>query len=479
MALQRKKSFQANDLIHDQFIVLGKLDNKKHSSIILKGFDKITHNFVVIKITSAAYREKNKNVTKILQRLRGSTGVPNIIWRGMEGPNTFTVTECLGPNLKKLFLLMDKQFSIGTISLIAIQILNTLEEIHGHDYVCCNIMPKEILISLKKKCLNLFITDYKQARKVKSSKVASADGSHAVNKAILNKFSSVNLHLGLPASKKDDLESLGYILVYFFKKGNLFDKNIKVSNRDEKIKFYEQQKLSIVPETFCSGLPQEVVQYMTYIKSMQTNQMNERIDYDYLRKLFRNLFNKHATMDGFQYDWISKAMTYNMDPNAGMKNDDKNSDKQSEILTFQSSKYHESEVFVEEKLPRDNLHLSVFASPTQANSMEYDFLDVDESPVLSTKSEPLRINKVELFDQKIKTIQYVKKRNSSCSIPQADDDLHKNRVTSESKDIERITMFSSDLSEENYRPQLKSVTEVPKMSKFAKNSLQMKGFKSR
>ena len=121
------------------------------------------------------------------------------------------------------------------------------------------------------------------------------------------------------ASKKDDLESLGYILVYFFKKGiflfleilwltfyvgNLFDKNIKVSNRDEKIKFYEQQKLSIVPETFCSGLPQEVVQYMTYIKSMQTNQMNERIDYDYLRKLFRNLFNKHATMDGFQYDWV-------------------------------------------------------------------------------------------------------------------------------------------------------------------------------
>jgi len=37
MALQRKKSFKANDLIHDQFIVLGKLDNKKHSSIILKG----------------------------------------------------------------------------------------------------------------------------------------------------------------------------------------------------------------------------------------------------------------------------------------------------------------------------------------------------------------------------------------------------------------------------------------------------------
>ena len=109
-------------------------------------------------------------------------------------------------------MLMDKQFSISTISMIAIQVvsvimlksklkthkLNTLEYIHSHDYVCCNIMPKEILISLHKKALTLFITDYKQARKVKSGRLAATDGvSHTANKSILNKFSSVNLHLGL------------------------------------------------------------------------------------------------------------------------------------------------------------------------------------------------------------------------------------------------------------------------------------------
>lgn len=76
--------------------------------------------------------------------------------------------------------------------------LNTLEYIHAQDYVCCNIMPKEVLISLHKKTLTLFITDYKQARKVKSGRLASTDVvSHTANKAILNKFSSVNLHLGL------------------------------------------------------------------------------------------------------------------------------------------------------------------------------------------------------------------------------------------------------------------------------------------
>lgn len=112
------------------------------------------------------------------------------------------------------------------------------------------------------------------------------------------------------------MESLGYIIVYFFRQGNfpwifkvtisgsLFEKKAKISTKEEKIKYHEQQKLTLIPETFCQGLPQEMVSYMTHIKAMQTNQGNEKIDYDYLRKLFRNLFNKYGSMDSFQYDWV-------------------------------------------------------------------------------------------------------------------------------------------------------------------------------
>ena len=48
-------------------------------------------------------------------------GIPNIIWRGSNEKQTITVTECLGPNLKKLFLLLDRKFSIPTIAMIAIK----------------------------------------------------------------------------------------------------------------------------------------------------------------------------------------------------------------------------------------------------------------------------------------------------------------------------------------------------------------------
>ena len=139
-------------------------------------------------------------------------GIPNIIWRGIEENQMITVTDCLGPNLKKLFCLLDRKFSIPTISTIALRLvtsitlvqwhllfdkLYTLEYIHNHDYVCCNIMPKEILISLNKKNQNLFITDFKQAKKVKKREIAPEVVSHSANKMIVNKFSSVNVHIGL------------------------------------------------------------------------------------------------------------------------------------------------------------------------------------------------------------------------------------------------------------------------------------------
>lgn len=76
--------------------------------------------------------------------------------------------------------------------------LETIEYIHNKGYICCNIMPKEILISLNKQNQNLYITDFKQAKKIRTS-VQKKDSTvtRTANKAILNKFSSLNMHLGL------------------------------------------------------------------------------------------------------------------------------------------------------------------------------------------------------------------------------------------------------------------------------------------
>jgi hypothetical protein len=327
--------------------------------------------------------------------------------------------------------------------------------------------------------MNLFITDYKQARKVKSSKVISNEEvKHSANKGILNKFSSVNLHLGLPPSKKDDLESLGYILVYFFKKGFLFEKNSKVITKEEKFKYYEQQKLGLIPETFCQNLPQEMGAYMSYIKLMQTNQANEKIDYDYLRKLFRNLFNRNGTMENFQYDWIEKARTYNLDPNVGQKSDNDNNVSnmyiRTEILTFQSSKFPESEANTE----RENAHKeSISLSPRdmQRYDNEYDFFDVDEFSANSAQSIPFKMKKIEVFQEMVKTKQHV--QNTTLINKLLVDPFLQRRCQSDKSEQDTTkedTMYlspSSDKNPEYSRTKMRSATEVNKISKFGMASI--------
>lgn len=75
--------------------------------------------------------------------------------------------------------------------------LDTVEYIHKQGYICCNIMPKEILISLNKQNQNLFITDFKQARRIRTGGKSIDTLTRTANKAILNKFSSLNMHLGM------------------------------------------------------------------------------------------------------------------------------------------------------------------------------------------------------------------------------------------------------------------------------------------
>ena len=57
-------------------------------------------------------------------------GIPTILWRGTEGAQIITIAESLGPNLKKLFLLMERKFSIVCISMIAVQMVILIEEFY-------------------------------------------------------------------------------------------------------------------------------------------------------------------------------------------------------------------------------------------------------------------------------------------------------------------------------------------------------------
>lgn len=110
------------------------------------------------------------------------------------------------------------------------------------------------------------------------------------------RYASVNTHLGVEQSRRDDLESLGYVLMYF-SRGSLPWQGLKAATKKQKYDRIMEKKMTTNTEALCRGYPSEFKIYLNYTKNLR---FDDKPDYGYLRKLFRDLF----VREGFQYDYV-------------------------------------------------------------------------------------------------------------------------------------------------------------------------------
>jgi len=119
------------------------------------------------------------------------------------------------------------------------------------------------------------------------------------------RYASVNAHKGMEPSRRDDLESIGYVLVYFCK-GSLPWQGLQACDDQGRFKLITETKMSISVERLCQELPNEFRDYLNYCKGLQ---FEEEPDYDFLRGLFKQLALKlEIEYDGV-FDWNVKAET--------------------------------------------------------------------------------------------------------------------------------------------------------------------------
>ena len=168
--------------------------------------------------------------------------------------------------------------------MIAIQTLDRLEYIHSKNIIHRDVKPDNLLIGNKDPKI-IYIIDFSFARKYRSSRT----GKHIKFKYIqlscgsLN-YLSINANKGYEQSRRDDLESLGYMLIYLAKDYLPWISTEKI-NLEYNIKFQAIFKLkhSSKPENLCKGLPEEFAEYLRYTRNLKFEQDP---DYNYLRNLF-------------------------------------------------------------------------------------------------------------------------------------------------------------------------------------------------
>jgi len=154
--------------------------------------------------------------SKFYKMMQGGVGIPSIKWCGAEGDYNVMVMELLGPSLEDLFNFCSRKFSLKTVLLLADQMISRIEYIHSKNFIHRDVKPDNFLMGLGKKGNLVYIIDFGLAKKYRDARTHQHI-PYRENKNLTGtaRYASINTHLGIEQSRRDDLESLGYVLMYF------------------------------------------------------------------------------------------------------------------------------------------------------------------------------------------------------------------------------------------------------------------------
>jgi serine/threonine protein kinase len=205
------------------------------------------------------------------------------------------VLDLLGPSLEDLFNYCGRRFQLKTVLMLADQLLGRLEYVHTKSFIHRDVKPDNFLIGLGKRQSVIHIIDFGLAKKYRDPR-SHQHIPYRENKNLTGtaRYASINTHIGIEQSRRDDLESLGYVLMYFIR-GSLPWQGLKANTKKQKYERIMDRKMSTSTEQLCKGYATEFRSYFEYCRSLR---FEDRPDYAYLKRLFKELFYRK----GFQYD---------------------------------------------------------------------------------------------------------------------------------------------------------------------------------
>jgi serine/threonine protein kinase len=207
------------------------------------------------------------------------------------------VMDLLGSSLESLFQKNNKKFSLQTVIRLAISFIDIIQYIHSNGYIHRDLKPDNFTIGYTDKD-KLFCIDFGLAKKYLNRK-----GEHIKfnkNKRFCGTatYASIAAHENVEQSRKDDLESIAYILIYLYK-GKLPWKSIKHKDKKKRYELIYKEKIKYTPEELCKGMPKQFIVFLDYIRTMD---FDEKPPYSSFKKMFMRLYNTLEYKDEL-YDW--------------------------------------------------------------------------------------------------------------------------------------------------------------------------------
>ena len=294
--------FPINKIIFKKYKILNLISEGVFGGIYLVINEKTSQRFAMkIERRDSRFRLLQQEGYNLFS-LKG-LGIPEIISFGRISNYNILIEELLGKSLSQMFIENNFKFSLKDICLISIQLIDRIELIHSKTLVHRDIKPENFLIGYKNPNI-IYLTEFGLCAKYCSSKTGKhiLPGFRGTFTGTL-RFSSANAQRGNQQSRRDDLESLGYTIL-FFMRGKLPWMNLEhiINEKELYLKTYSMKKF-ITVERLCKGLPPEIAEYFKYVKTLK---FQEEPNYDYLRNLFKDLLKKNGFEDyeNLTFSWV-------------------------------------------------------------------------------------------------------------------------------------------------------------------------------
>lgn len=245
-----------------------------------------THRLIVSRLLGSVPHP----IAKAYKKLDTGVGIPKFVAYGSTGNFNYLAMEMLGPTLEKMFNYCNRHFSLKTVLMIGDAMLRRLEWMHQMSLVHRDIKPENMAIDYYNGH-ELYLLDFGLATPYCSA-VGPSLCQHIKMKQGTTftgtvRYSSINALERRSTSRRDDIESLAYVLIYFLK-GRLPWQQIgkpvhatpaAAKQRKERVL---EMKMAISAEELCDGLPMELIYFLNHCRGLG---FEEKPNYAYLRRL--------------------------------------------------------------------------------------------------------------------------------------------------------------------------------------------------
>lgn len=207
------------------------------------------------------------------------------------------VMDLLGPSLE-FIVSKRKKFGMKTVIFLAMKMIDTIKYIHSCGYIHRDIKPDNLVVGYDDQ-KKLYCIDFGLAKRY-----IRKNGDHVSflqNRKFCGtaRYASIAAHSNVEQGRKDDMESIAYILIYLYK-GKLPWQGIKHKDKKERYRLIGEKKEKTNEDELCEGMPREFCVFLKYVRSMD---FDEKPHYSALRNMFAKLYeSRNYKNDKLEYE---------------------------------------------------------------------------------------------------------------------------------------------------------------------------------